>query len=62
MDSKEYKLNDIVMMRKEHPCGANKWQIIRMGADIRIKCLNCERSILMPRSEFDRKLKKIITE
>ena len=62
MESKEYKLNDLVIMRKEHPCGSNKWQIIRMGADIRIKCLNCERSILMPRTEFDRKLKKIITE
>ena len=62
MESKEYKLNDLVMMKKEHPCGANKWQIIRMGADIRIKCLNCERSILMPRSEFDRKLKKVFNE
>ncbi len=60
MQLKSFKLNDIVMMKKEHPCGTNKWQIIRMGADIRIKCLNCGRSILMPRSEFERKLKKVI--
>lgn len=58
---KKYQLNDIVTMKKEHPCGSNNWKIIRMGADIRIKCLNCGRSVLMPRSEFERKLKKVIT-
>jgi hypothetical protein len=61
MEEKTYQLNDVVVMKKEHPCGENKWQIIRLGADIRIKCLKCGRSVLMPRSEFDRKLKKIIT-
>ncbi len=61
MEQKTFQLNDIVVMKKEHPCGSNKWQIIRMGADIRIKCLNCGRSILMPRTEFERKLKKVIT-
>jgi hypothetical protein len=60
MESKEYHLNDLVVMKKPHPCGTNEWKIIRMGADIRIKCMNCERSILMPRQEFDRKLKKVI--
>jgi hypothetical protein len=62
MEAKVYQLNAIVMMKKPHPCGENKWEIIRMGADIRIKCIKCERSILMPRQEFDRKLKKIISE
>ena len=61
MQPKIFQLNDIVVMKKEHPCGENKWQIIRMGADIRIKCLKCGRSVLIPRSEFERKLKKIIT-
>ena len=62
MEQKSFQLNDIVVMKKAHPCGSNEWQIIRMGADIRIKCLNCGRSILMPRSEFERKLKKVITK
>ncbi|NLG81256.1 MAG: DUF951 domain-containing protein [Bacilli bacterium] len=62
MDGKEFELNDIVMMKKPHPCGENRWQIIRMGADIRIKCLKCDRSVLMPRSEFVRKMKKNITK
>jgi hypothetical protein len=60
MKIKNFGLNDIVVMKKPHPCGENKWQVIRMGADIRIKCLNCGRSILMPRSEFERKMKKVI--
>jgi hypothetical protein len=57
----EYKLNDIVEMKKEHPCHKSKqWRIIRMGADIRIKCLGCGASVLMPRREFEKKVKKII--
>lgn len=60
MDAKQYGLNDIVEMKKQHPCGGNKWRIIRMGADIRIKCLGCDRSVLLPRNEFNKKLKKII--
>ena len=56
----DYKLNDIVVMKKPHPCGYNEWQIIRVGADIKIKCLNCGRSIMMPRIEFNKKLKKIV--
>ena len=36
---KEYKLGSIVMMKKNHPCGENKWEITRLGADIKIKCL-----------------------
>ncbi|MBQ1315783.1 MAG: DUF951 domain-containing protein [Erysipelotrichaceae bacterium] len=58
----EYKLNDIIEMKKEHPCHKSKqWRIIRMGADIRIKCLGCGNSVLMPRSEFERKLKKVVS-
>ena len=55
-----YKLNDIVEMKKPHACQTNKWQITRMGVDIKIKCINCNREIMMDRLEFDKKLKKII--
>ena len=57
---KEYKLGSIVMMKKEHPCGNNEWEVIRVGADIKIKCTSCGRSIMMPRIEFKKKLKKVI--
>ena len=56
-----YKLDSIVIMKKEHPCGTNRWQITRLGADIKIKCLNCGRTIMLPRVEFNKKLKKVET-
>ena len=55
-----YKLGDIVEMKKPHACQTNKWKITRMGVDIKIKCVNCNREIMMDRLEFDKKLKKII--
>jgi len=61
MNNKEYQINSIVVMKKPHPCGTNEWQITRVGADIKIKCVNCGRSIMLPRIEFNKKLKKVIT-
>jgi hypothetical protein len=55
-----YKMGDIVEMKKPHACQTNKWQITRMGVDIKIKCVNCNREIMMDRLEFEKKLKKII--
>lgn len=60
MANKTYELNDVVEMKKQHPCGTNRWQIIRMGADIRIKCEGCGQLVLMPRREFERKIKKVL--
>lgn len=56
----EYKLGDIVMMKKEHPCKTNKFEIIRVGADIKIKCVNCGRVVMLSRMEFNKKLKKVL--
>ena len=57
---KEYQVGSIVTMKKPHPCGTNEWEITRIGADIKIKCIACSRSIMLPRIEFNKKLKKII--
>ncbi len=46
-------------MKKEHPCGTNLWEITRVGVDIKIKFVNCGRSIMMDRMEFNKKLKKV---
>ncbi len=54
---KEYELNDTVIMKKQHACGTNLWQITRIGVDIKIKCINCNREIMMDRLEFEKKLK-----
>lgn len=58
---KEYKVGTIVIMKKAHPCGTNEWEVTRIGADIKIKCINCGRSIMMSRIDFNKKLKKIVT-
>ncbi|MDQ0176303.1 DUF951 domain-containing protein [Bacillus chungangensis] len=60
MLQKEFDLHDIVEMKKQHPCGTNRWKIIRMGMDIRIKCEGCQHSVLIPRKEFTRKLKRVL--
>ena len=58
----KYEIGTKVMMKKKHPCGSNEWEITRLGADIKIKCLNCGRTILIPRIEFNKKVKKIISQ
>jgi len=60
MTNQTYELHDIVEMKKQHPCGTNRWEIIRMGADIRIKCLGCGQLVMMPRREFNRKMKNVL--
>ena len=57
-----YELGTKVVMKKQHPCGSNEWEITRLGADIKIKCLNCNRTVLIPRIEFNKKVKKIISQ
>lgn len=57
-----YDIGDIVEMKKIHPCGSYNWQIIRVGADIKIKCLGCSRLIMLSRRDFEKAAKKIIEE
>jgi len=54
-------LGDVVRLKKVHPCGGYDWQVVRLGADIGIKCLKCERRILLPRSVFERRVKGFVT-
>lgn len=61
MDKKEYKLGDIVRMKKKHPCGSQNWEITRMGIDIKIKCLGCSRVVMLPRPEFEKKMVRVET-
>ena len=50
------ELNDVVRLRKPHPCGGRDWLVVRTGADIGLKCLTCGRRVMLPRSEFERRL------
>lgn len=55
-----FNLGDIVETRKQHPCGSKNWEIIRLGADIKIKCCGCGRIIMLERAKFEKSVKKII--
>ena len=57
---KQYKLGSIVIMKKNHPCGENKWQITRVGVDIKIKCMKCNHEVMLSRLDFEKKLKKVV--
>ena len=54
-------VDDVVQMRKQHPCGGDTWRIVRVGADIGIRCLTCNRRVLLPRSEFERRIKRFVS-
>lgn len=57
-----FKLGDIITMKKPHACGENRWEVIRMGADIKVKCLGCGHIVMIPRAEFTKKFKKVLTQ
>ncbi|WP_414732968.1 DUF951 domain-containing protein [Acetobacterium carbinolicum] len=60
METKIYELGDRVEMKKKHPCGSFQWEIIRMGADIKIKCLGCGHIVMLSRSKFNKQIKKVV--
>jgi hypothetical protein len=53
-------LGDVVRMRKTHPCGNDQWEVVRLGADIGVRCLKCGRRVLMPRVKFERRVRTFI--
>jgi hypothetical protein len=55
----ELNFNDLVRLRKPHPCGSYEWKIVRLGADIGLQCLRCNRRVLLTRRELARRLKSI---
>jgi hypothetical protein len=56
----EINLEDVVRLRKQHPCGSFEWKIIRLGADIGLECCTCKHKIILPRRELARRLKKFL--
>ncbi|GAA0116683.1 MULTISPECIES: DUF951 domain-containing protein [Clostridium] len=57
---KEFDIGDIVETKKAHACGSKNWQVIRVGADVKIKCLECGRIIMLPRTKFVNSIKKVV--
>jgi len=57
----EIKPGDIVRLRKSHPCGGDEWEVVRVGADIGLKCLKCQRGVLLERGVFERRVKEFVS-
>ena len=53
----DIRIDDIVRMRKPHPCGGTDWRVVRLGTDIGIVCLTCKRKVLIPRGQFSKRVK-----
>ena len=58
----EYHLNDTVQLKKPHPCGANKWRVIRVGMDVKVKRLGCGHIVMLPHEVFIKRLKRILPD
>lgn len=58
----EIKLEDVVRLRKPHPCGATDWTVVRVGADIGLKCQGCGRRILLPRRDLSKRMKGYVNK
>jgi len=56
----DIQVGDIVHMRKQHPCGGSSWEVTRIGADIGLQCLTCQRRVMLTRRELNRRAKTII--
>ncbi len=56
------RLHDRVELKKPHPCGAKQWEVLRLGMDIKIRCLGCGHELMLPRSKVEKSIRKIITE
>ena len=61
IESTNVRLDDIVRLRKKHPCGGFDWQVVRLGSDIGMKCLTCNRKVYLARSQFIKRVKTFIS-
>ena len=62
MGVKRAEVGDIVVMKKPHPCGGNLWEVVRTGADVKIKCLKCGRVVMLDLLTFGKSLKKVVRD
>lgn len=57
-----YKVGDVVRMKKTHPCGGREWEVLRTGIDFKMRCLVCGRLVMLPRAKFEKGVREVISE
>jgi len=55
----DINVTDIIQLKKQHPCGSNEWEVLRIGADFRLKCIGCGHQIMIPRRLVEKNIKNI---
>ena len=55
----DIQIGDILTMKKEHPCGSREWEVLRTGADFRLRCCGCGREVMGPRSKFEKNVRQV---
>jgi hypothetical protein len=58
----DIKLGDIIKLKKQHPCGAYEWEVLRTGIDFRLKCVGCDHIIMIPRKKLEKNIKQITSK
>ena len=58
----DVRLQDILVMKKPHPCGSDRWLVLRTGMDFRLRCCGCGHEVLLPRSKAEKSIRKILRE
>ena len=58
----DVRLGDILVMKKDHPCGSRRWLVLRTGMDFRLRCTGCGHEVMLPRSKAEKNIKQILRE
>ncbi len=58
----DIQLNDILVMKKQHPCGEKRWLVLRTGMDFRLKCQGCGHEVLLPRSKAEKNIRQVVRD
>lgn len=56
----DLKVGDSIKMKKQHPCGSNEWEILRVGIDFRLKCKGCGHQVMLPRKQVEKGIRQVI--
>lgn len=56
----DIQVGDVLKMKKKHPCGSSEWEVLRIGADFRLKCTGCEHMVMIPRTKAEKNIKEIL--
>lgn len=56
----DIQVGDILTMKKQHPCGEKRWEVLRIGADFKLRCTGCGREVMLPRAKIEKNIKKVV--